>query len=287
MRRFAVLIIGSGVVLLVLTAVCTTPPSTPPSTPTPTATPMPPTPTPVPTPTPSPLPTQICLEPNDEGIGGLLEEFKSCRPDISEDTRDLVDLLVMLEGFRRDPEFHQVGFGVCCRFNAWMKEAELLNDRAEISSLVEIGLAPGDVIQVGLEYLRSAGQPTEYTDYMMSVLELTVREAMGLEQSPSVSTSTVCSTPDMVLGEWINQLTNILSQRITIFCNRQGQWQTTSLFNDGSRNTSDLLENQSPIGRRFDIVDNAWGEYFIVDSKGNLQIWDSLGLITTAKKVGP
>ena len=147
-RRIAALLFAA-VLFVVLVAACASPTATPVP---PTATPVPPTATPVP-PTARRLfhrRRRLCRcgfaqKPNDGGLAGLLTELKSCRPDISEDTRDLANLLLMLEKFREDPEFHRVGFGVCCRFNAWLKEAELLRDRADTSSSLEIGLVPGEV----------------------------------------------------------------------------------------------------------------------------------------------
>ena len=149
-----------------------------------------------------------------------------------------------------------------------------------------MGLAPGEVIQIGLEYLGSAGQPTEYTEFMISALEFTIKETMGLERTFSTPTDTGCSTPDMVLGEWISEYIGISGARITIFCNATQQWRATWLFKDGSGSTSNLLEKQSPIGHRFDEVDNAFGEYYVIDSRGNLQIGDRDGIFTTAKKAG-
>ena len=90
----------------------------------------------------------------------------------------------------------------------------------------------------------------------------------------------------MVLGEWLSEYISAYSERITIFCNATEQWQVTSLFSDGSGSTSNLLEKQSSIGRRFDIRDNAFGEYYVIDSRGNLQIGDRDGLFTTARKAG-
>lgn len=283
MRRFAVLVLLLIVALLpALAAACASPTATP----IPTATPVPPTatPTPAPTVTSTPTPMPTCSEPNDEGIGALLAELKSCSLDISEDTRELIDLLIILEGFREDPEFHQVGFGVCCRFHVWLEEAESLRDRADIDSLVEVGLVPGDVIQIALEYVRSTGQPTEYTESMMSTLESEARRTMGLEQPRSIPTDSMCS-PNIELGEWVYQLASTISERITIFCDAAGQWQMATRFSDGSGRTANLLESQSPIGQRFDIVGNAFGEYFVVDSNGNLRLGDRIGFFGTARKL--
>ena len=50
----------------------------------------------------------------------------------------------------------------------------------------------------------------------MSALELTVKETMGLERIFSTPTDMRCSTPDMVLGEWLSEYISAYSERITI-----------------------------------------------------------------------
>ena len=45
-----------------------------------------------------------------------------------------------------------------------------------------------------------------------------------------------------------------------------------------------LAESNSSAGRRFDLSEGS-NEYFVIDADGNLQIWDSIGLLYTAKKI--
>ena len=83
--------------------------------------------------------------------------------EFSENTKRLLALYQELCLFKDDPEFHQVGFGVCCRFNDWQKRLEELSSRTKLETFYDIGMVPGDLSVLGLEYLTSKGQPTNYS----------------------------------------------------------------------------------------------------------------------------
>ncbi len=249
-------------------------------------------PTVVATPTPSSVPTAVatptpnltlkCAVPDNTDVTALLIELKSCKP-ISQDTKDLIDLFVELEGFKTDPEFHQVGFGGCCRFNSWLKQAEALRDRAGLDSLTEVGILPGDIILVGQAYMNSAGRSTEHTEWVKRTLEVEAKKTIGLE-TPLSPIPTADLPSDIVIGEWLEEITATLENRITIF-SESGQLSMKWDFSDGSEGEFPLIESKSPIGRSFHIVGGFPGDYYVIDAQGNLQIRGSYGLITTARKV--
>ena len=81
----------------------------------------------------------------------------------SENTKRLLALYQELYLFKDDPEFHQVGFGVCCRFNDWQKRVVELSSRTKLETLYDVGMTPGDLSVLGSEYLTSKGQPTNYS----------------------------------------------------------------------------------------------------------------------------
>ena len=110
-------------------------PDTPTAAPAPTMTPEPATITPTPTGTSvpaaqiliaTPPTTPDCAEPETLEITALLKELQSCKPDLSSLTKDVIRLYFELLEFKDDPEFHKVGFGVCCRFNVWRQEVDAL-----------------------------------------------------------------------------------------------------------------------------------------------------------------
>ena len=97
---------------------------------------------------------------------------------LSADAQELKTLYEELQGFKDNPEFHQVGFGTCCRFNKWKVKVESLRSKKTGMKIFrEIGFLPGELLQLGMEYMRSRGHPTSYTQ----VMEATIVEGLASE----------------------------------------------------------------------------------------------------------
>ena len=58
-------------------------------------------------------------------------------------------------------------------------------------------------------------------------------------------------------------------------------------YNDGSSGTYDRIEMRpSKVGRRFrEDEESDFGDHYVLDKTGNLQIWDNKGHIRTAFKI--
>lgn len=88
-----------------------------------------------------------------------------------------------------------------------------------------------------------------------------------------------------VLGRWLDERP-FVGNMITIF-RQAGNLFMENAFADGSSGKMEILARPSPFGKRFEDKDpNDFGEYFLIDSDGNLQLWDRDGLISTAKSIG-
>jgi len=85
---------------------------------------------------------------------------------LSAHTRQLLALYEELHSFKDDPTFHEVGFGRGGRFRDWRTRVEALQSTAGLETLADVGVVPGDLLTLGMEYMRSKGQPTEYTQTM-------------------------------------------------------------------------------------------------------------------------
>jgi len=88
----------------------------------------------------------------------------------SEAATRLISLYEELSEFKNDPEFHDVGFAICCRFNRWMKDVDELTEQTGIELISEVGFLPGDLRQLGMEYMGSRGQPTSYSEWMETTI---------------------------------------------------------------------------------------------------------------------
>ena len=86
--------------------------------------------------------------------------------EFSAHTKQLLTLYEELHSFKDDPNFHEVGFGRCCRFHEWQTRVAALRSRAGLETLADVGVLPGDLLTLGMEYMRSKGRSTEYTETM-------------------------------------------------------------------------------------------------------------------------
>ena len=85
---------------------------------------------------------------------------------LSESTELLLTLHRELHEFKDDPEFHNFGFGVRSRFRDWRIRVDKLQSETRLETLAEIGVLPGDLLTLGMEYLWSKGASTGYTKEM-------------------------------------------------------------------------------------------------------------------------
>ena len=101
-----------------------------------------------------------------------------------------------------------------------------------------------------------------------------------LEDEQSLTTQVGPSDRD-VIGKWLWELVGGV---ITIY-REDDTLYIEQKFSDGSELTEELVEKPSPLGQRFDKVEPGFGDYWIIDTAGNLQLRDSAGLISTEKKI--
>lgn len=84
--------------------------------------------------------------------------------------------------------------------------------------------------------------------------------------------------PDMI-GSWLRD--GALGHVMVLY-NRNGKYLIDSIFADGGKNTRSYLSKKLPDGGlRLDEPKNSFGEYYVVDAKGNLQGWGGNGVYMT------
>lgn len=96
--------------------------------------------------------TQEFSHQSDENVQAVLEETNQL----------LNDLL----SFKDNEDFHYYGFAGQGKYGWWMKRAdELKNSPYAKQILLERGFSLGDLQMLGLEYVKSKGQETEYSNW--------------------------------------------------------------------------------------------------------------------------
>ena len=222
-----------------------------------------------------------CAAPGNASVTNLLEELRSCKSDLSKDSKELIGLFIELQGFKTDPEFLGVGFGVCCRFNSWLGEVNALRDSERYDTLNEVGILPVDLLELGQAYMISKGQTTEYTESLEGRIGIQSQKTMGLvTYLPTPTVNSALGTE--AVGVWLDE---IPGDRITIFKEGGQLRMEYMLLREGLTLRLPLTESQSPYGRHFEDASMEASEFYVIDQQGNLQIWDPYGLIATARKI--
>lgn len=114
-------------------------------------------------------------------------------------------------------------------------------------------------------------------DQEVRILGLTAEEETKLATEPTPANREI-------IGRWLDE-SPYVGSRITIF-REGGKLYIEQKFKDGSSHKIELFEKRSPLGRRFDKLEGSrFGDHWVLDSHGNLQMRDNDGLIATAKKI--
>ena len=86
-----------------------------------------------------------------------------------------------------------------------------------------------------------------------------------------------------IIGTWLDESVH-MGHKITISSMDESLYVGRS-FPDGSSSKNELVERSSSDGRKFEDKKGAnFGEFYLLDSQGNLQVWDQDGLISTLKQ---
>ncbi len=104
-----------------------------------------------------------------------------------------------------------------------------------------------------------------------------------IEQAQKLTKPIALNNNQELIGNYFNDRGD-LSCRISIF-KEKGKIFKQDTYNDGSQGTQELKESRSDRGLRLDEIErNDFGEYYVINSDGNLEFWDAQGLIKTLKK---
>lgn len=116
-------------------------------------------------------------------------------------------------------------------------------------------------------------------DLEVRILGLTAKQEEALKQQPD-------DPSREIIGSWIDDRMHF-GHRVTIF-RQDGKLFMENTFNDGSSGKKEIVAKPSASGKKFveNKEENRSGEFYLIDSRGDLQLWDQDGLISTARKIG-
>ena len=109
-------------------------------------------------------------------------------------------------------------------------------------------------------------------------------QILGLTSEQEKTLKQVTDDPSRkIIGNWLDE-TPYAGSRIAIF-RQNGKLFLENMFKDGSSGKKEVIEKSSGRKRTFRAKEkNNFGEFYLIDKQGNLQLWDNEGYISTAKK---
>lgn len=120
------------------------------------------------------------------------------------------------------------------------------------------------------------------TSHFNPTLEVQI-QGLAAEQERALSGPVNLANRNLI-GRWLDERPFVAGP-IAIF-EEDGLLFIEQTFKDGSNLKYEVVENRSPLGRRFDSSDgSSTGDYWVLGSDGHLQIRDLDGLIATARKM--
>lgn len=119
---------------------------------------------------------------------------------------------------------------------------------------------------------------THFTpELKVNVFGLTSEEEKALVESSADSSWDI-------IGEWMDDRP-FANRKITIYVENDQIYMKT-VYKDASSSTDDMIEKKSTRGRRFEEKEgSSFDEHYLINKSGDLEMWDSEGLIYTAKKL--
>lgn len=130
----------------------------------------------------------------------------------------------------------------------------------------------------GMEVGAGAWATTHFNPNLdIKILGITAEQENALRQQPN-------DPSRKVIGSWLDE-TPFMEKRVVVF-QEDGRLFMEHTYKDGSSGQREIVEKLSGRGRTFERKEgSSVGEFYLIDSQGNLQLWDEEGIISTAKKI--
>jgi len=186
-----------------------------------------------------------------------------------------------LMNFKDDAEFHRVGFGVCCKYKSWQTKVETFRKTTNLSFQEKV--AAGNLLVLGLEYMKTKGFENNYTRRTKATIsELVISsDTTSKHVIAEVDRSSETSFKDKISvwkGEGYYNWTTTVKRE-------NGKLIMIAKYDDGSVGRFDLKKSRQLGQTRYDEIGNEKGEYYLVNHSGDLEIYDTMGLITTQNRI--
>ena len=201
---------------------------------------------------------------NTEKTEKLFQEFKT--------------LYNELLTFKDKADFKEFGFGAGGPYNKWLKNVEKLKSNPDSKLLLKKGVVAGELEQLGFEYVSSKGKETETTIFFNKAFS----DAISPIKVEKVETASGNSNYEnlkknyMLFGKW--KITNTIVKESYTYEIYNKQSEYIGVIPSGKYRT-EILDKK---GNKFFVKGNKYGEYYKIDTKMNMTLFDKDGELASS-----
>ncbi len=196
---------------------------------------------------------------NTEKAEKLFQEFKT--------------LYNELLTFKDKADFKEFGFGAGGPYNQWLKNVEKLKSNPDSKLLLQKGVVAGELEQLGFEYVSSKGKETETTKFFNKAFN----DAISPIKVEKVETASGNSNYDnlkknyKLFGKW--KIANTIVNESYFYEIYIKKNEYIGVIPSGKYRT-EILDKK---GDKYFVKGNKHGEYYKIDSKMNMSLFDKDG----------
>jgi len=202
----------------------------------------------------------------------LFEEFKT--------------LYYELLNFKDNEDFKKNGFGAGGSYNKWLKNVEKLKNNPESKSLLRKGVIIGDLEKLGFEYLKSKGKETETTKHInrsfVDAISPKPTKQYGYSFSDKKSQENIETSSGEIKYEKIKKDYQLFGKWEITNKYAKTLW-TCEIYQKGNEYISVIPEHDYTThildkkGKKYFERDNFSGDYYLIDSKMDMTLYDNDG----------
>lgn len=188
------------------------------------------------------------------------------------------DLYKELMGFKNDKDFKRLGFGKGGKYNNWLQKVKVLKQNTDSKLLLKKGILIGELEQLGLAYASSRGKETKVTKTFNEIFSKVISDEPKENKKSSASTNINYSKLKddyEFFGKWTIANTIVKESYPYEIYKKDNKY-------IGVRLNDFKIENLVKKGNDYYVKGNKYGEFYRIDQKMNMILFDKDGDLTSA-----
>lgn len=186
---------------------------------------------------------------------------------------DFKSLYIALISFKNKEDFKNYGFGVGGPYYKWLNSVEDIKSNPDSKLLLRKGVLIGELEQLGLAYVNSKGKETEVTKTFNKIFTEAIfgkQVAKKANKSGNSNYEKIKAEYEL-FGKW--SISNSMAKEKYPYEIYKRGAEFVGVIAQGEYTTEVLVKN----GDRYVVKGNDYGEYYKIDSKMNMSLFDKDG----------